>query len=217
LHFALRSFDYFSLFTPYPLILIPFLEVPYKNSFTAFHARINRTGLPINNEDCIAKSGYNVLNIIGMDKIVERRKLKDIVAELKQQGKKIVFTNGCFDLIHIGHVRYLTEAKKLGDILIIGLNSDSSVSRLKPGRPITPEKERSEVLSALYMVDFITLFSEDTPYELIKEIRPDILVKGADWDIKDIVGADLVKEVRNIPFVQGISTTNIIQRIQGKT
>jgi len=158
-----------------------------------------------------------VLNIIGMDKIVERRKLKDIVAELKQQGKKIVFTNGCFDLIHIGHVRYLTEAKKLGDILIIGLNSDSSVSRLKPGRPITPEKERSEVLSALYMVDFITLFSEDTPYELIKEIRPDILVKGADWDIKDIVGADLVKEVRNIPFVQGISTTNIIQRIQGKT
>jgi len=157
-----------------------------------------------------------VLKIIGMDKIVERRKLKDIVTELKQQGKKIAFTNGCFDLIHIGHVRYLAEAKKLGDILIIGLNSDSSVSRLKPGRPITPERERAEVLSALYMVDFITLFSEDTPYELIKEIRPDILVKGADWDIRNIVGADLVKEVRNIPFVEGISTTDIIQRIQGK-
>jgi D-beta-D-heptose 7-phosphate kinase/D-beta-D-heptose 1-phosphate adenosyltransferase len=157
-----------------------------------------------------------MLNIIGMIKIVERRKLKDIVAGLKQQGKKIVFTNGCFDLIHIGHVRYLTKAKKLGDILVIGLNSDSSVSRLKPGRPITPERERAEVLSALYMVDFITLFSEDTPYELIKEIQPDVLVKGADWDIKDIVGADLVKEVRNIPFVEGVSTTDIIQRIQGK-
>jgi rfaE bifunctional protein nucleotidyltransferase chain/domain len=157
-----------------------------------------------------------MLNIVSMKKIVDRKKLKDIVAGLKQEGKKIVFTNGCFDLIHIGHVRYLTEAKELGDILIIGLNSDGSVSRLKPGRPITPERERAEVLSALYMVDYITLFGEDTPYELIKEIQPDVLVKGADWDIKNIVGADLVKEVRNIPFVEGISTTGIIQRIQGK-
>jgi rfaE bifunctional protein nucleotidyltransferase chain/domain len=157
-----------------------------------------------------------MLNIVSMKKIVDRKKLKDIVAGLKQEGKKIVFTNGCFDLIHIGHVRYLTEAKELGDILIIGLNSDGSVSRLKPGRPITPERERAEVLSALYMVDYITLFGEDTPYELIKEIQPDVLVKGADWDIKNIVGADLVKELRNIPFVEGISTTGIIQRIQGK-
>lgn len=161
-----------------------------------------------------------MLNIVSMeisiDKIVDRKKLKDIIAGLKQQGKKIVFTNGCFDLIHIGHVRYLTEAKKLGDILVIGLNSDNSVSRIKPGRPFNSEKNRAEVLAALYMVDYVTIFNEDTPYELIKEVQPDVLVKGADWDIKNIVGSDIVKEVRNIPFVEGISTTDIIKRIQGK-
>ena len=151
------------------------------------------------------------------DKIVDRKKLKDIIVGLKQQGKKIVFTNGCFDLIHIGHVRYLTEAKRLGDILVIGLNSDNSVSRIKPGRPINSEKNRAEVLAALYMVDYVTLFNEDTPYELIKEVQPNVLVKGADWDLKNIVGADIVKEVRNIPFVEGISTTDLIKRIQGKT
>lgn len=151
-----------------------------------------------------------------MNKVIDRAELKDIIARLKKEGKKIVFTNGCFDLIHIGHVRYLTEAKKLGDILVIGLNSDSSVSRIKPGRPINPENERAEVLSALCMVDYVTLFNKDTPYELIKEVQPDVLVKGADWDIKNIVGADIVKEVRNIPFVEGISTTDIIKRIQGK-
>src|SRR4030067_3488407 len=118
------------------------------------------------------------------DKIIDRSGLKDIVMQLKQQGKKIVFTNGCFDLSHVGHVRYLTEAKKLGDILVIGLNSDSSVSRIKPGRPVNPENERAEVLSALCMVDYISIFDEDTPYELIKAVRPDLLVKGADWDIR---------------------------------
>ena len=143
-----------------------------------------------------------------------RAKLKDIVAELQSQGKKIVFTNGCFDLIHAGHVRYLREAKSLGDVLVIGLNSDSSVSSIKPGRPVTPENERSEVLASLEMVNYVTLFNEDTPYELIKEIRPDVLVKGADWNVEDIVGKDLVKEVRTIPFVEGISTSNIIKKIQ---
>jgi D-beta-D-heptose 7-phosphate kinase/D-beta-D-heptose 1-phosphate adenosyltransferase len=149
-----------------------------------------------------------------MSKVIDRAKLKDIIARLKKEGKKIVFTNGCFDLIHVGHVRYLTEAKKLGDILVIGLNSDNSVSRIKPGRPINSEKDRAEVLAALYMVDLVTLFSEDTPYELIKEVQPDVLVKGADWDIKNIVGADIVKEVRNIPFVEGVSTTGIIKKIR---
>jgi len=146
--------------------------------------------------------------------VADRAKLKDIVAELQSQGKKIVFTNGCFDLIHVGHVRYLRDAKDLGDVLVIGLNADSSVSSIKPGRPVTPENERSEVLASLEMVDYVTLFSEDTPYELIKEIRPDILVKGADWEIDNIVGKDLVKEVRTIPFVEGISTSNIIKKIQ---
>jgi D-beta-D-heptose 7-phosphate kinase/D-beta-D-heptose 1-phosphate adenosyltransferase len=146
--------------------------------------------------------------------IIERAKLKGIIAELQSQGKKIVFTNGCFDLIHAGHVRYLREAKKLGDILMIGLNSDSSVAAIKPGRPVTPENERAEVLASLEMVDYVTLFSEDTPYELIKDIRPDVLVKGADWDVDDIVGKDLVQAVRTIPFVEGISTSNIIKKIQ---
>ena len=150
------------------------------------------------------------------DKIVDRAKIKDIITQQKNEGKRVVFTNGCFDIIHAGHVRYLTEAKKLGDILVIGLNSDSSVSTIKPGRPIIPEQQRAEVLSALSMVDYITLFNEDTPYELIKEIKPDILVKGADWDTKNIVGSDIVKEVRTIPFVEGISTTEIIKKIQSK-
>ena len=147
--------------------------------------------------------------------ITDRTKLKDLVAELQSQSKKIVFTNGCFDLIHVGHVRYLREAKALGDILVIGLNADKSVSSIKPGRPVTPENERAEVLASLEMVDYVTLFSENTPYDLIKKIRPDVLVKGADWAIDDIVGKDLVKEVRTISFVEGISTTNIIKKIQG--
>ena len=150
------------------------------------------------------------------DKIVDRAKIKDITTQRKNEGKRVVFTNGCFDIIHAGHVRYLTEAKKLGDILVIGLNSDSSVSTIKPGRPIIPEQQRAEVLSALSMVDYITIFNEDTPYELIKEIKPDILVKGADWDLKNIVGNDIVKEVHTIPFVEGISTTEIIKKIQSK-
>ena len=148
------------------------------------------------------------------DKIIDRAKIKDIITQQKNEGKRVVFTNGCFDIIHAGHGRYLTEAKKLGNILVIGLNSDSSVSTIKPGRPIIPEEQRAEVLSALSMVDYITLFNEDTPYELIKEIKPDILVKGADWDIKNIVGSDIVKEVRTIPFVKGVSTSEIIKKIK---
>ena len=149
-----------------------------------------------------------------MNKIIDRAHMPDIIMRLKDEGKKIVFTNGCFDLIHIGHVRYLTEARNLGDILVIGLNSDKSVSRIKPGRPVTPEEQRAEVLAALCSVDYVTLFHEDTPYALIKELQPDILVKGADWNAEDVVGNDIVKDVRTIPFVEGISTSGIISRIQ---
>ena len=149
-----------------------------------------------------------------MMKIFDRTALSEIMRELKNEGKTIVFTNGCFDLIHVGHVRYLSEAKKMGDILVVGLNSDKSVSGIKPGRPVDSEQERAEVLSALSMVDYVTLFSEDTPYELIREIRPDVLVKGADWNVEDIVGRDLVKDVRAIPFVKGVSTSAIIRKIQ---
>jgi D-beta-D-heptose 7-phosphate kinase/D-beta-D-heptose 1-phosphate adenosyltransferase len=148
------------------------------------------------------------------DKVTDRARLKDIIARLKNKGKKVVFTNGCFDLIHVGHIRYLTRAKELGDILVIGLNSDKSVSRIKPGRPIISEKQRAEVLASLSMVDFIILFSEDTPYELIKELKPDILVKGADWKKEDIVGNDIVPEVQTIPFIEGVSTSEIIKKIK---
>jgi rfaE bifunctional protein nucleotidyltransferase chain/domain len=147
------------------------------------------------------------------NKIIERTKIKDVILRLKGQGKKIVFTNGCFDLIHVGHIRYLSEAKNLGDVLVIGVNTDESVSRIKPGRPIIPETQRAEVLSALSMVDYIVMFGEDTPYELIKEVQPDVLVKGADWKREDIVGSDIVKEVYTIPLVEGVSTSEIIEKI----
>jgi D-beta-D-heptose 7-phosphate kinase/D-beta-D-heptose 1-phosphate adenosyltransferase len=148
------------------------------------------------------------------NKIVERLKLKEIISGLKEQGRKIVFTNGCFDLLHAGHVRYLQKAKNLGDILVLGLNSDKSVSKIKPGRPITSQEQRAEVLSALLVIDYITIFDEETPYELIKYLQPDVLVKGADWKPDEIVGNDIVKEVHTIPFVQGISTSEIIRKIQ---
>jgi D-beta-D-heptose 7-phosphate kinase/D-beta-D-heptose 1-phosphate adenosyltransferase len=147
-------------------------------------------------------------------RIVKRSEIRNILAPLKKQGKRIVFTNGCFDILHIGHIRYLKEAKKLGDILVIGLNSDKSVSRIKPERPIMPEDQRAEVLSSLYMVDYIVIFDEDTPYELIQDIQPDVLVKGADWKRDEIVGADIVKETYTIPIIEGVSTSKIIERIK---
>jgi len=149
------------------------------------------------------------------DKIIKRSQIKEIISGLKSTGKKVVFTNGCFDIIHAGHVRYLAGARNLGDILLIGLNSDTSVSSIKPGRPLMPENQRAEVLSALESVDYVVLFNEETPYELIKEVKPDVLVKGADWKKEDIVGNDIVKEVRTIEFVEGISTSEIIKKIQG--
>ncbi len=148
------------------------------------------------------------------NKIIKRTEIKEVVSRLKSEGKKIVFTNGCFDLLHVGHVRYLNEAKGLGDVLVLGLNSDASVSAIKPGRPVVPEEQRAEVLSALSMIDYIVLFEEDTPYELIKDVRPDVLVKGADWEKEDIVGNDIAKEVHTIRFVDGVSTTEIIRKIK---
>lgn len=148
-----------------------------------------------------------------MGQVISLQELEKNIIHLKAAGKKLVFTNGCFDLIHIGHVRYLREAKKLGDILIIGLNSDLSVRTLKPLRPIIPEHQRAEVLSSLEMVDYVVIFNEDTPYEMIKRINPDVLVKGGDWKKQDIVGADLVAKVHSLPFIEGISTTSIVEKI----
>lgn len=149
-----------------------------------------------------------------MGQILDWKSLKAEIDRLRADGKKIVFSNGCFDIIHIGHVRYLRETRKLGDVLIIGLNSDSSVKRLKPKRPINPESQRAEVLSSLEMVDYVTIFDEDTPYELIKYLRPDVLVKGGDWKKEDIVGSDIVPEVHSLPYIEGISTTEMVERIK---
>jgi D-beta-D-heptose 7-phosphate kinase/D-beta-D-heptose 1-phosphate adenosyltransferase len=149
-----------------------------------------------------------------MGQILSWDDLKTEIDKLKAEGKRIVFTNGCFDIIHIGHIRYLKDAKKLGDILIIGLNSDSSVAKLKPGRPINKESHRAEVLASLDMVDYETLFYEDTPYELIKHIKPNVLVKGGDWKKEDIVGSDIVPEVYSLPYIKGVSTTELIEKIR---
>jgi D-beta-D-heptose 7-phosphate kinase/D-beta-D-heptose 1-phosphate adenosyltransferase len=149
-----------------------------------------------------------------MGTILNWNELRSTVHRLKAEGKKIVFTNGCFDLIHIGHVRSLKEAKKLGDVLVVGLNSDRSVSLMKPRRPIIPQEQRAEILASLDMIDYVSLFDEETPYELIKLIQPDVLVKGGDWEKEDVVGADIAKETHSIPYIQGISTTEIIEKIK---
>lgn len=149
-----------------------------------------------------------------MKKIQSEESLKKICEKLRAEGKRIVFTNGCFDILHKGHVRYLAQAKKLGDVLVVGLNADKSVSALKPGRPVNPEGNRAEVLAALSAVDYIAIFGEKTPYRLIKLLRPHVLVKGGDWEKKDIVGSDLVRETYSLPFVKGVTTTGIIEKIQ---
>lgn len=133
------------------------------------------------------------------------------------RDKKIVFTNGCFDLLHVGHVRYLKEARSLGDFLIVGLNSDTSVKRLKgPERPIQNENDRAEILSSLACVDAVVIFTEDTPENLIKVVKPDILVKGGDWKIDQIVGAPFVQsyggQVFSLQFIEGKSTTRLIEK-----
>lgn len=146
------------------------------------------------------------------------RKLSGELERLRKKGGRVVFTNGCFDIIHAGHVRYLKKAKALGDILVVGLNSDSSVRSIKGDkRPIVPEKERAEVLSALWFVDYIVLFNEPTPIKLISALKPDVLAKGSDWAARDIVGGDVVRRsggrIARITLVKGRSTTNIIKRI----
>ncbi len=146
-------------------------------------------------------------------KVLQGGEVGKEMERLRSEGKRIVFTNGCFDLIHAGHIQYLGEAKALGDVLVVGVNSDASVGILKTKRPIIPQDQRVEVLSALEMVSYVTIFVEDTPYEVIKLIMPDVLVKGGDWEIEDIVGADLVREVYSLPYRQGISSTGIIERI----
>jgi D-beta-D-heptose 7-phosphate kinase / D-beta-D-heptose 1-phosphate adenosyltransferase len=152
------------------------------------------------------------------EKIRKKEDLRRIVEDLKEKGKRIVFTNGCFDLIHLGHIRCLEKAKSLGDILVVGVNSDRSVRSLKgPERPILQEEERAEILSGLGCVDYVTIFDEPTPLELISSLQPDVLAKGGDWAKEAVVGREVVErsggEAVILPFVEGTSTSNIIETI----
>jgi D-beta-D-heptose 7-phosphate kinase/D-beta-D-heptose 1-phosphate adenosyltransferase len=154
-------------------------------------------------------------------KIKTREELQRLIHNLKRSGKRIVFTNGCFDILHVGHVRYLEQAKSLGDVLVVGINSDRSVRGLKgPRRPILPVEERGEILSGLGSTDYITVFDEPTPFELISFLQPDVLVKGGDWTPEQVVGREFVEgsggRVVILPFVEGSSTTNIIDVILEK-
>ncbi|HSL04950.1 MAG TPA: D-glycero-beta-D-manno-heptose 1-phosphate adenylyltransferase [Nitrospiraceae bacterium] len=150
-------------------------------------------------------------------------RLVPLLRQAQAQGKRIVFTNGCFDLMHIGHTRYLRAAKALGDVLVVGVNSDESVRSLNkaPDRPIVSETQRAEVVAALSGVDFVILFNEPDPHSLIAALQPDVLVKGGDWAVERIVGREIVEArggvVRSIPLVPGVSTTSLIERIRSTT
>lgn len=151
------------------------------------------------------------------DKIVTRQQLPATLASWRAQGRKVVFTNGCFDLLHLGHVDYLEQARHLGDALVVGLNTDTSVGRLKPGRPIQDERARARILASLAFVNAVVLFEEPTPLALIELVQPDVLVKGDDYTLDGIVGHELVLswggQVRTVPLVPGYSTSRIIQKI----
>lgn len=151
--------------------------------------------------------------------ILNREELLRVRASLRAEGRRLVFTNGCFDLLHVGHVRYLSEARRLGDALLVAINSDASVRALKgTGRPILNESERAEILAALESVDFVTVFDEESPRALISEVLPDVLVKGGDYRLDEIHGREEVERaggrVLSLPFVEGASTTGIIERIK---
>ena len=151
--------------------------------------------------------------------ILLRNQIGDFCRDLKAQNKKIVFTNGCFDILHLGHVTYLKQARALGDFLFVGLNSDSSVKKLKgENRPIQTEKDRAEILSSLKSVDAVSIFEEETPLTLIKKIWPDVLVKGGDWPIDKIIGSKEVIEaggkVLSLPFVEGHSSSDLIDKLK---
>lgn len=153
------------------------------------------------------------------DKVVDRASVVARVAEARRAGKRVVFTNGCFDLMHVGHVRYLAAARDAGDLLVVAINDDASVRRLKgPERPLVPEGARAEVLAALAAVDYVTIFGEDTPAELIAALLPDVLVKGADWAPDQVVGREVVEahggRVLLIPVVEGFSTTALVERLR---
>ena len=154
-----------------------------------------------------------------MGKVIKRNDIEQYVSSWRESGKIIVFTNGCFDVLHRGHVEYLITARKYGDLLVVGVNTDSSVKKLKgDNRPLVGEQDRAFILSQIIPVDAVVLFSEDTPYNMIREVKPDVLVKGGDYSVDEVVGREIVEasggEVIIIPLVTGKSTTNLIKKIR---
>lgn len=154
-----------------------------------------------------------------MNRVLERKAAQELIDKLKKEGNKVVFTNGCFDILHVGHMRYLEEAKAFGDYLFVGVNSDESVRRLKgPTRPINNELDRAELLAGLKSVDFTVIFTEDTPVELIEELKPSIHIKGGDYKKEDLPETKVVEsyggEVYIVSLVEGKSTTNVVKKIQ---
>jgi D-beta-D-heptose 7-phosphate kinase/D-beta-D-heptose 1-phosphate adenosyltransferase len=156
-------------------------------------------------------------------KILTKEQLAPVLQRARTQKKRIVFTNGCFDLMHVGHTRYLQAAKDLGDLLVVGVNGDASVKSLNkaPDRPIVPDTQRAEVVAALNSVDYVIIFDEPDPQSLIASLQPDVLVKGGDWAVERIIGRDIVEArggvVHTIPLVPGVSTTSLIERIRSTT
>jgi D-beta-D-heptose 7-phosphate kinase/D-beta-D-heptose 1-phosphate adenosyltransferase len=151
-------------------------------------------------------------------KILSPGSLNKTLLRLRREGKSIAFTNGCFDILHLGHIRYLEAAQRPDRVLVVGLNSDSSVKKIKgPGRPVTPQNQRVALIAALACVDYVTIFHETTPLKIIEALRPDILIKGSDWKAKEVVGADFVRsyggKVEFIRYLKNFSTTKIIQSI----
>ena len=154
-----------------------------------------------------------------ISKLKSAAALSGILQKLRSKGRKVVFTNGCFDILHPGHVSYLERASRMGDVLVIGLNSDRSVKAIKGrGRPINMERDRAYVLSALSFVDYVVSFGEDTPERIIRKLKPDVLVKGGDWKLKEIVGGDFVRSrggrVASIKFLKGYSTSSLIEKMK---
>lgn len=161
----------------------------------------------------------NKADFSSRNKIVSLKALKAAVEAQQRRGKKIVFTNGCYDLLHAGHVRLLEKSKSCGDVLVVAINSDRSLRGLKgSGRPVARQMDRARVIAALACVDYVTIFGSSTPYSIIKTIRPDVLIKGADWKLQDIVGKDILDsyggEIRRLPLLKGYSTSGLITRIR---
>jgi D-glycero-beta-D-manno-heptose 1-phosphate adenylyltransferase len=169
-------------------------------------------------------SGMTVrMMAVMFEKVLTSTQLAPILAQAREQKKRIVFTNGCFDLMHVGHTRYLQQARRLGDLLVVGVNSDASVRRLNkaPDRPIVSDSQRAEVVAALGCVDYVVIFTEPDPLNLITTLQPDVLVKGGDWPVERIVGREIVEArggiVKTIPLVPGMSTTSLIQQIRAQS